>query len=165
VSCSSDAPNGLLVKVVTPLAAAVAAAASDAACIAGSLCIFRSLAAPGPQGLFINAKGCMHAQVICGASRHYSKPLPPEMTLLFLTSTVLWSSCATHGAQHRHQALAAAVSRQGPCCCQQYALVSQPVHTFCPASSPHSRAPTRMRPGSCGSTLTLSALRLRPAST
>ena len=56
----SDAPNGLLVKVVTPLAAAVAAAASDAACIAGPPCIFRSLAA-----LFNNAKGCMHAQVIC----------------------------------------------------------------------------------------------------
>ena len=56
----TDAPNGLLVKVITPLAAAVAAAASDSACTAGPPCIFRSLAA-----LFNNAKGCMHAQVVC----------------------------------------------------------------------------------------------------
>jgi hypothetical protein len=56
----TDSPNGLLVKVITPLAAAVASAASDASCIAGPSCIFRSLAS-----LYNNAKGCMHAQVVC----------------------------------------------------------------------------------------------------
>jgi hypothetical protein len=56
----TDSPNGLLVKVITPLAAAVAAAASDPACIAGPPCVFRSLAS-----LYNNAKGCMHAQVVC----------------------------------------------------------------------------------------------------
>jgi hypothetical protein len=56
----SDSPNGLLVKVITPLAAAVAAAATDPSCIAGPPCIFRSLAS-----LYNNAKGCMHAQVVC----------------------------------------------------------------------------------------------------
>ena len=33
------------------------------------------------------------------------------------------------GRQLRHQALAAGVSRQGPCCCPQDVLYSQPVHT------------------------------------
>jgi hypothetical protein len=50
----------LLVKVITPLSAAVAAAASDPACTAGPSCIFRSLAS-----LYNNAKGRMHAQVVC----------------------------------------------------------------------------------------------------
>lgn len=55
-----DAPDGLLVKVITPLAAELAAAACDPSCVAGPPCIFRSLAS-----LYNNAKGCVHAQVIC----------------------------------------------------------------------------------------------------
>ena len=139
----SDAPNGLIVKDIMPLAAAVAATASDAACIAGPSCFFRSLAAPGPRGLFINTNGCMHAAVICGTSRHYSNPLlPPEISLLFLTSTVLWSSCATHMAPRSIDIQPSAVKGL---------VAASKMHSFpslftpssCPAS-PHSRAPTRM---------------------
>jgi hypothetical protein len=56
----ADAANGLLVKVITPLATAVAAAASDPTCTAGSSCIFRCLAS-----LYNNAKGRIYAQVVC----------------------------------------------------------------------------------------------------
>jgi hypothetical protein len=56
----ADSPNGLLVKVIAPVAAAVAAAASDPACTAGSPCVFRCLAS-----LYNNAKGRVYAQVVC----------------------------------------------------------------------------------------------------
>ena len=100
--------------------AAVAAVVSDASCIAAGLALHASSAALQDLN---NAKGCFHAQVICGGRasrvRHYSNPLlSPEISLPSLTSTAVRSSCATHGAQHlRHQALAAAFSRQRLCCC------------------------------------------------
>ena len=111
---------------------------TSAAC--GTLCVFfkatcptdgigsrssRPLQHAAVAAVVSDAKGCFHAQVICGGRaskvRHYSvisNPLlPPEISVPSLTSTAVRSSCATHGAQHRHQALAAAFSRQRLCCC------------------------------------------------
>ena len=145
----SDAPNGLLVKVVTPLAAAVAAAASDAACIAGPPCIFRSLAA-----LFNNAKGCMHAQVICLQALFESA----ASTGIFSAVSDFYGGpnklCDAWGGSidiKRSLQLLAVYSRHGHCCCPQDAL---------PACSHRSPVLPRLIPGrSQGCARVLAAVR------